>query len=83
MLPHIDGETPAERYQWVQYQLKILENLLSQYARAIDKGNSKKITEVLDLAYQYGKIQYERSEFEFDTEYLLTQKEIFDKIREV
>lgn len=83
MLPHNEDETPAERYQWVQYQLKILENLMSQYARALDNGNVKRVVEILDLIYNYGKIQYERSEFEFDTEYLLTQKEIFDKIGQV
>lgn len=82
MLPYNADATEAEKHQWCLYQLRVLEKILVQYARAFDKGDIGKAQQVADLMYSYGRSLY-ADDFEFDLEKLLFQHEIFDNMKDL
>lgn len=82
MLPYNTESTTAEKHQWVLYQLKVLEKIMVQYARAYDEGKTGKLNEISDLIYTYGRTLY-AEDFEFELEKLLFQQEILDMMKDL
>lgn len=82
MLPFNTCESEQEKLQWAIYQLKVVQKLFSQYARAADSGNEHKMSEICDLIYNYGSTIIS-DEFEFDLEKNLMMLEIFEEMRDL
>lgn len=82
MLPSDPDDPPTHKHQWVLYQLKVLEKILSQYARANDEGNVGKMQQITDLMYSYGRSLY-ADDFEFELEKLLFQHELLDMMKDL
>lgn len=82
MLPFSTEDTTEQKLQWCLYQLKVMQKLYVQYARAVDCGNTERMSIICDLMYEYGRI-ISSDEFDFDLERFLTLHQIFDEMRDL